>query len=382
MGFTNPPVTNAEKKAVWEAYRVHKPIRVPVTFSTNPRIIILNPQHNPEGYSFERYFNDPEVTIEIQLRWQRYRSEVLSLFSDDPYGPPDAWYIAVDRQNIYESAFFGAPIVYRQGQVPDVKAFLDDDHREAIFAVDIEHPLEHGFFRDALDYADKLREVSNGRLVDGLPIKVNDYAPTGCDGPLTVAANIRGEAILADMIADKDYAHRVFAWIIQAAINRIRAVRAYYHNPNLGCGLADDSIQLISSNLYREMVMPHHRHFYNTFFPDSRRGIHLCGDVQRHLRMLRDELNIYAFDTGFPIDFGRLRRELGPEVEIYGGPPVSLLLLGTSSQVYEATRDILLSGIKEGGRFVLKEANNLPPLVPETNLEAMYQACLDYGTYP
>ncbi|MHB9031989.1 MAG: uroporphyrinogen decarboxylase family protein, partial [Anaerolineae bacterium] len=98
-------------------------------------------------------------------------------------------------------------------------------------------------------------------------------------------------------------------------------------------------------------------------------------------KVLRDELNVQYFDTGFPIDFGKLRRDLGPDVEIYGGPPVAKLLLASADQVYNVTREILLSGIKEGGRFILKEANNLPPLVPEANLEAMYQACLDYGTY-
>ena len=34
-----------------------------------------------------------------------------------------------------------------------------------------------------------------------------------------------------------------------------------------------------------------------------------------------------------------------------------------------------------GGRFILREANNLPPCCPEANLAAMYQACLDFGRY-
>ncbi|MCE5260030.1 MAG: hypothetical protein LLG44_13380 [Chloroflexi bacterium] len=374
-------VSNEEKKRVWEAYRARKPVRVPVTFSTNPRIILLNPRLNPEGYSFESYFYEPEVTLEVQLRWQRYRSTVIAQYCDDPLGLPESWQIGLDRQNVYESVFFGAPLVFRAGQVPDVRAYLDDEHRDSIFDIDIEHPLEHGFFKQALDYAELLRQVSAGRQVDGLPFKINDYTPTGCDGPLTVAANIRGEAILADLIADQEYANRLFGFIIQAAINRVRAVRTYYQREDIGCGLADDSIQLISSRTYREMLLPHHRQFYDTFFPGQPRSIHLCGDAQRHFKMLRDELNVQTFDTGFPIDFSKLRRDLGPDVEIFGGPPVSTLLLASADQVYNATKDILLSGIKEGGRFVLKEANNLPPMVPETNLEAMYQACLDYGTY-
>ena len=149
----------------------------------------------------------------------------------------------------------------------------------------------------------------------------------------------------------------------------------------LGVGLADDSVQLISTRLYREMVMPHHRHYLDTLLPDKPRGIHLCGDATRHFRTLRDELNIQSFDTGFPVDFAWLRRELGPDVEILGGPPVALLLHGAPQTVYDTTKEILLSGIKVGGRFILREGNNLPPCVPEENLEAMYRACLEHGWY-
>lgn len=381
--MTNPAliVTNDEKKAVWDAYRAHKPIRVPVVLGTNPRIVILNPSLNPEGISFERYFQDPWVTADMQVRWQRYRVEVLNQYCDDPSGLPDIWQVYVDRQNVYESAFFGAPLEFRAGQVPDVRPYLDDDHKESIFQIDIEHPLEYGFFRDALDYAEGMRAVAANLLIDDRPVKVNNYMPTGCDGPLTIAANIRGQGILADLIADQDYAHRVFDYIIQAAINRVQATRRYYQDETIGCGLADDSIQLISTKTYREMVMPHHGRFYDTFFPGKPRSIHLCGDSQHHFKTLRDELNIQSFDTGFPVDFGKLRRELGPDVEILGGPPVAILLQAAPGQVYTCTRDILCSGITEGGRFILREGNNLPPLVPEANLAAMYQACLDYGRY-
>jgi hypothetical protein len=35
----------------------------------------------------------------------------------------------------------------------------------------------------------------------------------------------------------------------------------------------------------------------------------------------------------------------------------------------------------EGGRFILHEANNLPPRCPEENLRAMYGCCLEHGNY-
>jgi uroporphyrinogen-III decarboxylase len=133
--------------------------------------------------------------------------------------------------------------------------------------------------------------------------------------------------------------------------------------------------------MYRSSVLPHHRRFYEEMFPGAARGIHLCGSVMRHMKTIRDELGVTSFDTGYPVDFKRVREELGPDVEIHGGPRVSLLLDGSPRDVYEETCRILESGVKEGGRFVLREANNLPPRVPQKNLAAMYRACLDKGWY-
>ena len=77
------------------------------------------------------------------------------------------------------------------------------------------------------------------------------------------------------------------------------------------------------------------------------------------------------------MDFARFRTELGPEVEIWGGVEVATLLTGSPESVYRRARGILASGILAGGRFVLHEANNLPPGVRWANLAAMYRAAFD-----
>lgn len=374
-------VSNEEKRAVWEAYRHRRPIRVPVLVATNPRVILLDPRLCPTGYDFERYFDDPSIMLDVQLRHALYRATVLHRFTDDPVGPPDVWKVGVDRQNVYEAAALGAPLVYRPGQVPDTEPVLQGADRERVFEVDIAHPLRNAFHARALSICRAMREQSRGLQFEGRPVKVRPYAPTGTDGPLTVATSLRGQGIYEDLIADTDYATRLLGFITEAAIHRVRGFRDYWGDQTLPAGLADDSVQLISPTLYREMVLPHHRRFYDAFLPDGPRSIHLCGDSARHFRLLRDALRITSFDTGFPVDFGRMRAELGPDVEILGGPPVSLLLHGSADQVYERSKEILLSGIKEGGRFVLREGNNLPPCTPGENLAAMYQACLDHGWY-
>jgi uroporphyrinogen-III decarboxylase len=381
MATAIPWVSNEEKRAVWEAYRRRRPIRVPMMLATNPRVILLDPRLNTKGYTFADYFYNPQIMLEVQLQHLRHRALTLHRYTDDPVGLPEVWKVSVDRQNVYEAAFFGAPVAFRPGQVPDTRPILGEENKESIFAQDIEHPLERGFFKESLDLCLRMMELAKGLTFEGRPVEVNRYAPCGTDGPLTVAVNLRGEAMLVDLLADPDYAQRLMGWITQAAIHRVRAVRRFWGDETLPVGLADDSIQLISTAVYRQMVMPHHRRFYDTFLPDGPRSIHLCGDATRHFKTLRDELNVRSFDTGFPVDFGALRRELGPDVEILGGPPVSLLLHGTPEAVYQRTKEILLSGVKEGGRFILREGNNLPPCVPEENLAAMYRACLDYGGY-
>ena len=131
----------------------------------------------------------------------------------------------------------------------------------------------------------------------------------------------------------------------------------------------------------REMVLPLHKSWYANWSVKGPHSIHLCGDATRHYPIIRDECNVYSFDTGFPVDHGRLRKTMGPDAEIFGGPEVALLVGGTPQQVYERTRGILQSGIKEGGRFILREGNNLPPRCPEANLTAFYKAGLEFGTY-
>jgi uroporphyrinogen-III decarboxylase len=144
---------------------------------------------------------------------------------------------------------------------------------------------------------------------------------------------------------------------------------------------ADDSIQLISTEMYEDLVFPFHKRLVDTFSEGGPNGIHLCGDATRHFPFLRDHLNMQSFDTGFPVDFTWLRETLGPDVEIQGGPSAPFLVEASPGEVSEEVRRILASGIMKGGRFVLREGNNLAPGTPLENLWAMYDTVREWGTY-
>jgi len=158
-----------------------------------------------------------------------------------------------------------------------------------------------------------------------------------------------------------------------------RKDKGKYKMPNWG--FADDSIALLSVASYKEFILPYYKRLVEEFSDGGHIKIHFCGDATHLFKFLKEELNVYSFDTGFPVDFGKLRKELGPEVEIYGGPNIMLLKDGPATAIKSEVERICKSGIMEGRRFVLREGNNLAPCTPIEHIEAMYETGKEFGYY-
>jgi len=58
---------------------------------------------------------------------------------------------------------------------------------------------------------------------------------------------------------------------------------------------------------------------------------------------------------------------------------VNFLMRSTPAEVREEVRRILGTGVLDGGKFVLREGNNLAPGTPLENTEAMYRAGREFG---
>jgi hypothetical protein len=340
---------------------------------------------NPRGITFKDYSEDPQLMMERQLEhanWIRHH-----IPQDAEKGlPADGWLVYVDLQNYYEAAWLGCNVRYYDGQVPDSEPMLQDENRKwSIFDRGIPDPFTGGVMRRNWEFYDYFKmKQAEGYTHNDLPIAQVSPAGLGTDGPVTIACNLRGATeFMIDLLADTDYALKLLDFITSAIILRICAYRERLDLPmkTTEWGFADDSIQMLSGAMYRDYVFPFHRRLVETFSEGGPNAIHLCGDSTRHFRFLRDRLNIQSFDTGYPVDFARLRLDLGPDVEIKGGPSIVLLQTATPEEVRREVRRILTSGIMEGGRFILREGNNLPPGVPLENLWAMYEAGKEYGRY-
>lgn len=375
------PAHNDEVRAVWDAYHARQPIRVPMILGINPRYLLLEPAANTLGYDFETYSESPEAMFRAQLEFQRWVRH--NLLQDAEMGIPDAWTVYVDFQNYYEAAWFGCPVAYRDGQVPDAVPIYAD-HPESVMDRGIPDPFS-GIMARALEYHGAMAELAQRQTYLDRPITAaRPSTGLGTDGPMTVACNLFGAGFVCETLAgDPARMGRLLDFITEATLTRVEAWKRRFDMafPHDGYGIADDSIALLSPRSYRERILPLHRRLFDRFGTEHGRSIHLCGDATRHFRAIRDELMVSTFDTGYPVDFGSLRQQLGPDVQLFGGPSAPFLVSADPAGVRDATIGVLRSGVMQGGRFVLREGNNLAPGTSRENVAAMYETVRTHGRY-
>lgn len=382
---------NEDAGRVWKAYEDRKPERVPVNVYGSIRVYLQNPELNTRRWTFRDYFGDIDVQIEAQVEYQKWQR--FHLLCDREMGMPrDGWGVGVDFQNCYDAAWMGCPMLYTEGQVPDTPPIFAA-RKEALYDLP-EWVDDNAFLWHAKEFFERMLDACCKREFYGLPLLPPGGAPLeGTDGPLDLAYKLRGaDNLLVDMLTDEVYYHDLMRYITENLIRRIKRMKEYRwkllpDSKDLGqykrdgYGFADDAIALISLNHYKEFVYPYHKRFFDEFSTGAPAGMHLCGDATRHFKFLSDAFNVQSFDTGFPVDHGALRRALGPDVNINGGPTVMQLLDGTREGIEARVKQICGSGVMEGGRFVMIAANNLAPMTPVENIQTLYEATKRYGKF-
>jgi uroporphyrinogen-III decarboxylase len=385
---------NEEVKRVWDAHRRREPLRPPVVVVGSIRNYIQNPALNNTGYTFQDFFTNPKAQITCQLEFQKWVR--FNILCDQEMGlPVDGWRLNVDIQNTYDAGWFGCPLHYGQpgdNDVPDTRPILGGN-KSGLYSMTCPDPLRGGVLGLAMDHFDYMQEECPRLEYEGLPVLPPQSMPgEGTDGPFTVACNMRGvTGLLLDMLSDPDYFHDLMSFVTDCIIERMTALRRWrwQRNPDAedagrlkgAFGFADDSIALLSVDQYAESVLPYHKRLVDAFSDGSHIGMHLCGNATHLFRFLRDNLNVYSFDTGYPVDYVGVRQSLGPEVEIAAGPTVMEIKDGPVERIRECVRQICDSGIRVPGKFVMIAANNLAPFTPAEHIRALYDATREFGRY-
>ena len=369
---------NEMVRKLWRDFSLNRHERVPVVWSMNDRMVVLHPGRNRWGFTYAEIYSNPEAMLRAQLEFERWRR--LNVLADWEMGLPEEWSVSVNFHNVYESAWLGAPLYFAPNSVPDVKPFLTSESRVAEFVRRGPPDPFSGFMARVREFYEHfLERKESGFTYMGRPIG-HVGAPIGTDGPFTVAYNVTGGLILRLLFRNRRLAED-FLWLVTEAI--IERMKAWHRLlkvpfPREGFGFADDAIQNLSPQMYREVVLPLHREIVRTFCV-GRPSIHLCGSVMHLLGVLKEELNIASIDTGFPIDLGKAREVLGEDVLIRGGVRVTTLELGPPESIEREVRAVLGSGVTRGKRFIFGEANNVTPATPEGHLNYTYRLVVELG---
>jgi Uroporphyrinogen decarboxylase (URO-D) len=383
---------NAEVKQLLHDYCNNTHKRVPIIVNGSISSYFCNPYLNNSGFSFKDFFVNPEAQLKCQLEYQYYKRH--NYICDIEMGLPEKeWNIGLDFQNSYDQAWFGCPFCFfDDNDVPDTHEILKGNPKEIYDWQDADPFWGRGdFMKNAADMMDKIKEIcAKGYEFHGLPVSPPCNFPViETDGIFTLALKLCGTVeIMTAMLLDPEYYHYVMDYLTRNMIARRKAHVNYWKENypdfeekfHICTSFVDDSIAMLSLDQFKEFVLPYWKRYLGEFYDGSGLGIHLCGDATHLFKFLVDEFNVISFDTGFPVDHGKLRKELGPNVQIQGGPTIMMVKDENPEVIDREVKRICESGVKEGGKFILIAANNLAPCTPIENIKALYKAGKKYGT--
>jgi len=266
-------------------------------------------------------------------------------------------------QNCEESAWFGCKIEYPEGDMPFMQPIFQKDKKK-LYEMTIPNPLSGNIMKMVMEQYEHLEEKRKKTDFEGKPVGATGLPLMGTDGPLTVACDLRGVSEVAtDFYENPEFLRDLLSFIVDAEIVRIKKIKEFMKQEiKVQCwGFADDSIELISTEMYKDFVLPFHKKLLAEFSMGGPNSIHLCGKVQRHLKFLSEELNIKTFDLGFPTDMGKARQDVGEDVTLVGNIPSHLLKSGPEQAIRNEVNKLCESGVMKGGRFILQDGNNCAP---------------------
>jgi len=346
--------------------------RVSVSFCVVPRFFA--PLF---GMTYRDFFADVETQYYWQLQFAKYRIENIP----EDYCTAPILYVSPYFDNVPEPSAFGADI-----------GWLDDGPPRAIPVISTveqmeQHPMPEvgsGLWGTSIEWWQRMQD-----LIKETKVTFNHQEGRVCMPPLEtgglsphmIAVDLVGENFYWWMLEYPTACHSFLRRITQALMRAGESFRRIDTSPRGGYGLAEDSAQVMSPQLFKEFCIPYTTALYDKFGANLRhgRGMHMCGNSTHLHRVLVEDARLSNFDIfGYLVPPKVAAENLGGRMLLWGNINPMLMLQGRKEEVKAEALEALRWMAPCGG-FTLGDGANVCPGTPIENLAALTEAAEEYG---
>jgi hypothetical protein len=347
--------------------------RVPVGFCLVPRY--FTPLFD---IPYNAIFENAKEQFHWQLQFLKYRIENVP---EDIVCTSPTLTISPYFDNVLDSSAFGAEIIWPENETLQSRPTIQTVDEMVRY-----EPPEPGagLWGQARDWWLEMRELAEEtKLTFGDVEGHVDVGRLGIGGfsPHMIAIDLVGHDFYWWQAEYPSECHDFLGKITDALIEAQRWFMTIDDRPRGGFGLAEDTAQIMSPEMFREFVVPYTGRLFDTFGAGSQfgRGLHMCGQSTHLHQVLVDDLRISSFDIfGYMVDTNDAARNLGGKAILWGNINPMLMLEGTAEEVRQAA-SAALEAMAPCGGLLLGDGANVCPGTPLENLAAFTDASEEYG---
>ena len=197
--------------------------------------------------------------------------------------------------------------------------------------------------------------------------------------PHMIAIDLVGEDFYWWMIEYPEACHRFLKKITLGEIAAEENCRRIDPRPREGYGLAEDSAQIMSPELFKRFCVPYSNALFERFVAGSGRGIHMCGDSRHLHKVLKEDLKMSSFDGfGYPVPPEVAAANLGGTTLLSGNINPMLMKDGSYQEVKQAAWRCI-EAIGPCGGFLLSDGATVCPGTPPASFSAVMEAAEEFG---
>lgn len=362
---------NGERMQAWSQYQYVD--RAPVGFCLEPRYFMPI-----FGVDYKEIFKDARSQYHWLLQCAKHRIENVT---EDAFCQSPVIGVRPYFDNVPNSNAFGAEIMWKDNEPPQACATIKTV--EEMDRLEIPAP-DAGLWSKMLDWWLQMKEFAGETRItfNGIEGEIKVPGPTVAGiGPFTIAVDLVGGDFYWWIVEYPEQCHKFLDKITRGLIQAEEHFRELDDEPRGGFGLAEDSAQMISAEMFKEFCVPYVNTLYERFGKglDDGRGMHMCGDSAHLHKSLVEDLGISSFNVfGFPVSPGVVAENLGGKARLWGNIDPMLMKDGTKDDVKAAAMECI-GQLAPCGGFMLGDGANICPGTPLENLSALTEASEEYG---